>query len=202
MILEIAEYLGIITFSASGFYIGKRNNLDILGIYIVAFLTALGGGIARDVIIARAPISLTLTSPALIVITITTLLLTLRHYQDDTIDTKPLFVLVDAIGMVSFAISGAMVTLHNTEFNLAGVVSMAFITAVGGGVSRDILINQVPYVLKGGFYGIIAMAIGVAIYLLDMLGILNAVSVVVIFVSAVMLRMYAYRSRWSLPRGV
>ena len=202
MILEIAEYLGIITFSASGFYIGKRNNLDILGIYIVAFLTALGGGIARDVIIARAPISLTLTSPALIVITITTLLLTLRHYQDDTIDTKPLFVLVDAIGMVSFAISGAMVTLHNTEFNLAGVVSMAFITAVGGGVSRDILINQVPYVLKGGFYGIIAIAIGVAIYLLDMLGILNAVSVVVIFVSAVMLRMYAYRSRWSLPRGV
>jgi len=202
MILEIAEYLGIITFSASGFYIGKRNNLDILGIYIVAFLTALGGGIARDVIIARAPISLTLTSPALIVITITTLLLILRHYQDDTIDTKPLFVLVDAIGMVSFAISGAMVTLHNTEFNLAGVVSMAFITAVGGGVSRDILINQVPYVLKGGFYGIIAIAIGVAIYLLDMLGILNAVSVVVIFVSAVMLRMYAYRSRWSLPRGV
>jgi len=199
MILQIAEYLGIIAFSASGFYIGKRNKLDILGIYIVAFLTALGGGVVRDVIIARPPITFTLTLPVLMVTTITTLLLILRHYQDDSIDSKPLFVLVDAIGMVAFAISGAMVTL-DTEFNLAGVVTMAFVTAVGGGIFRDILINQVPYVLKGGFYGIIAIGIGASVYILDMLGILHAVSIIALFIVAVILRMYAYRQSWSLPR--
>lgn len=199
MILEIAEYLGIIAFSASGFYIGKRNNLDLLGIYIVAFLTALGGGILRDVIIGRPPISFTLPLPIFIVTTITTILIILKHYQDDSIDSKPIFVLTDAIGMVSFAISGAMVTL-DTEFNLVGVASMAFVTAVGGGIFRDILINQIPYVLKGGFYGIIAIGIGISVYVLNILGLLNAVSIIVLFVSAVILRMYAYRQDWSLPR--
>lgn len=199
MILEIAEYLGIIAFSASGFYIGKRNNLDLLGIYIVAFLTALGGGILRDVIIGRPPISFTQPLPIFIVTTITTILIILKHYQDDSIDSKPIFVLTDAIGMVSFAISGAMVTL-DTEFNLVGVASMAFVTAVGGGIFRDILINQIPYVLKGGFYGIIAIGIGISVYVLKILGLLNAVSIIVLFVSAVMLRMHAYRQDWSLPR--
>jgi len=198
MILESAEYLGIIAFSASGFYIGKRNQLDILGIYIVAFLTALGGGVMRDIIIDRPPISFTQTLPVLIVVLITTLLLFLRHRYHHDIDSKPLFVLIDAVGMASFAISGALLALEN-GYNLQGVAIIAFVTAVGGGIFRDILINQVPYVLKGGFYGVIAIGVGIVVYLLDSISMLQAWTLILLFLCTIILRMLAYYKKWSLP---
>jgi len=198
MILENAEYLGIIAFSASGFYIGKRNQLDMLGIYIVAFLTALGGGVMRDIILDRPPISFTQTLPVLIVVVITTLLLFLRHRYHHDIDSKPLFVLIDAVGMAAFAISGALLAIEN-GYNLQGVAIIAFVTAIGGGIFRDILINQVPYVLKGGFYGIIALGAGLTLYLLDQVALLNTLSLVILFFLTIVFRMLAYYRAWHLP---
>jgi len=198
MILESAEYLGIIAFSASGFYIGKRNQLDILGIYIVSFLTALGGGVMRDIIIDRPPIAFTQTLPVLIVVGITTLLLFLRHRYHHDIDSKPLFVLIDAVGMASFSTSGALLALEN-GYNLQGVGIIAFVTAIGGGIFRDILINQVPYVLKGGFYGVIAIGVGLTIYLLDSIDALFTWTLLLLFSTAIFLRMIAYYRTWHLP---
>ena len=198
MILESAEYLGIIAFSASGFYIGKRNQLDILGITIVAFLTALGGGVMRDIIIDRPPIAFTQTLPVLLVAVMVTLLLFVRHRYHHDIDSKPLFVLIDAVGMASFSISGALLAIEN-GYNLQGVAIIAFVTAIGGGIFRDILINQIPYVLKGGFYGIISLGLGLTMYLLDTMTMLNVISISVIFIIAILLRMYAYKNTWSLP---
>jgi len=200
MILTAAETLGIIAFSASGYYIARRNGLDLLGIYIAALLTALGGGILRDIMIDRSPISLTHSLPIYLVFGVTTALLLLHHFRDSDVESKPLFVFVDAVGMVSFAISGALATLEITRFNLAGITAMAFTTAIGGGILRDILINKVPYVLHGGFYGIIAIAIGIAIGLLHQLHWLNAATVILVFAAGVLLRMIAYQQQWRLPK--
>ncbi len=200
MILTAAETLGIVAFSASGYYIARRNELDLLGIYIAAFLTALGGGILRDIMIDRPPISLTHALPIYLVFGVTTVLLLLHHFRDSNVESKPLFVLVDAVGMASFAISGALAALEVTHFNLAGITAMAFTTAVGGGILRDMLINKVPYVLHGGFYGIIAIVIGVAIGVFHQLHWLNAVATILIFVFAVLLRMIAYQKQWHLPK--
>jgi len=200
MILTAAETLGIIAFSASGYYIARRNGLDLLGIYIAAFLTALGGGILRDIMIDRPPISLTHSLPIYLVFGVTTALLLLHHFRDSDVESKPLFVFVDAVGMVSFAISGALATLETTQFNLAGITAMAFTTAIGGGILRDILINKVPYVLHGGFYGIIAIGIGLIIGLLHLLHWLNTAAVILIFASSVLLRMIAYQQQWRLPK--
>jgi len=199
MLLEGAEYIGIAAFSASGFYIGKRNNLDFLGIYIVSFLTALGGGLMRDIMLQRRPVSFCETSPALIIVIVVTLLLLSHKYYHHDIDSKPQFVMIDAIGMVSFAISGAMLALQY-HLNLAGVVISAFVTAVGGGIFRDMLINQVPYVLKGGFYGIIAIGIGMVIYLLGMVDMLNTLTIFIVFFAGLTMRMRAYRGDWHLPK--
>jgi len=199
MILDIAEYLGIIAFSISGYYIGKRANLDLLGIYIVSFLTALGGGIIRDVMVGRAPVTMTDSIPALLAISTTTLLMFLKSQREGRLLDKLTFVAIDAIGMSSFAISGAMVAIEY-QFNLVGVVVMAFLTAVGGGVLRDMLINQIPYLLKGGFYGIIAISIGMVIYTLNILDILNTVSISILFSISALLRLYAYKRDWHLPR--
>jgi len=199
MILEIADYLGIAAFSASGFYVGKRNGLDLLGIYILAFLTALGGGLTRDVILGSPPIAFSQTAPIVIVLLVTTTLIVSRRRFQHDIDSKPLFVFIDAVGMAAFAVSGALLALQH-HFNPAGITILAFITAIGGGIFRDSLINQVPYVLQGGFYGIIAIGIGVAVSLLHSIGMLNTFTLLVLFVGGVALRMVAWQRKWHLPK--
>jgi len=200
MILTSAETLGVIAFSASGYYIARRNHLDWLGIYIAAFLTALGGGIVRDILIDRPPVSLTHSLPIYLVFGITTALLLWHRFHPGDLESKPLFVFVDAVGMVSFAISGALATLETTHFNIAGVTAMAFTTAIGGGILRDILLNRVPYVLHGGFYGIIAVGIGLILSGLHTLTWLNTATIIAVFILGVTLRMVAYQQKWHLPR--
>ncbi len=200
MLLEIAEYIGIAAFTASAFYVAKENDLDILGLYIATFITALGGGIIRDVIVGRAAVSMVDLYPGFIVIVITSALLILQQYKDEKIDTKPLFVLTDAIGMSSFAVSGALVAIDFGDFNIFGVAILSFITAVGGGILRDILLNKIPYVLRGGFYGIIAMGIGIMAYIMHLFQIPDSVTAFILLVIGTILRVYAYNRKWNIPK--
>jgi len=199
MLLLIAEYLGIAAFALSGFYIGVRERLDLLGIYLSAFLTALGGGILRDLLADRPPLSFPAPLPALTVLAVTTLLIVRRVHRHSAIDSKTLFVFVAALGMVAFAISGALAAL-GAGFNAAGVTLLAFTTAVGGGIMRDVLINKVPYVLHGGFYGIIAIGIGLLLWLLHLIGWDHSFVLLLLFIAGVTTRMVAYHRRWRLPK--
>ncbi|MEA3353559.1 MAG: TRIC cation channel family protein [Campylobacterota bacterium] len=198
MLFEITEFIGIASFTLSGFYIAIRNRLDILGIFISSFLTALGGGIIRDTIAGVAPISLVTLKPMFIVLFMIALLITLGFHKKQQYDKKPLFVFIDSIGLVSFSIAGALVALEQ-NFSLSGVIILAFVTAVGGGILRDILINVVPYVLKGGFYGIISILIGIAIYQLNLISYLNFYTILVVFIVSIILRMFAFKQNWELP---
>ena len=195
---EIAEYVGIVAFSMSGFFVAVRNNLDLLGVLIATFLTALGGGILRDVVVDKVPFTFTHDYPAIIVVSVLTLLLVFKFHKKNSIENKPLFMLSDSIGLVAFSVSGALLAIEH-KFNLTGVISMAFITAVGGGIARDVIINEVPFVLKTGFYGIISIVIGVVLYLLNVFELLSFTNIVVLFVASLSLRIVAYYKKWSIP---
>jgi len=198
VLFEIAEIIGIISFSLSGFYIAVRNKLDILGIFISAFLTALGGGIIRDTIVGIDPISLTTITPMLIVLAMIILLILVKFHKKQDYDRKPLFVFIDSIGLVAFSISGALIAIdHN--FSLSGITILAFVTALGGGICRDILLNVVPYVLKGGFYGIISIFIGFAVYILHTINFLGFVSLSLLLVAGIIIRLIAFKYNWKLP---
>ena len=198
MLLEISETVGTSAFAISGYYIALRHRLDLLGIFVVSFVTALGGGIIRDLIADKTPVTLTQTLPSLIVFITVTVSVLMRFGRESEPESKKIFIFVDAVGMVSFAISGAYAGL-DARYNIAEVSLLAFITAVGGGMIRDILLNEVPYVLKGGFYGIIALGIGIIMSLSDMFGILNALVVTFVFIFSIVLRLYAYKKGWNLP---
>jgi len=197
MLFEIAEIVGIISFSLSGFYIGVRNNLDILGIFISAFLTALGGGIIRDTIIGIPPTSLVTITPSIIVLFMIVLLILLKFHKKQDHDGKPLFVFIDSIGLASFSIAGALIAIEH-NFAISGVIIISFITALGGSIFRDILINSVPYVLKGGFYGIISIIIGILVYILHLYNLLNITYLTSLFLFGIALRWVAFKKEWKL----
>ncbi len=195
----IADIIGIVAFAISGYLVAIRNELDLLGILIASFLTALGGGIVRDVILDTTPFTFREYYPATTVLIVLTLSFALRLYKKESFERKLFFVVSDTIGLVAFSITGALLAL-DAGFNVFGVVILSFLTAVGGGLTRDILINKVPDVLVSDFYGSIALLVALLLVCCHSLDFLNEVSIFVISVFAIALRLVAYFKGWRLPR--
>lgn len=195
---EIAEYIGVIAFSMSGFFVAVRNKLDFLGVLISVFLTAFGGGILRDVTVDKAPYAFTHDIPVLLMVAVTVLLVVFRFHKKHSIQNKLFFILSDSIGLVSFSITGALIALEN-NLNLTGVLALAFVTAVGGGIIRDVIINEIPFVLKTGFYGTIALLIGLVLYVLERYEMVDIYTLSFVFLSGVILRVVAYYKKWYIP---
>lgn len=198
-ILEIAEIIGIVSFALSGFLIAVEVKLDILGIFISSFLTALGGGVVRDVIVGREPFAFTNNYASVLVIAVIMIAIYVKMQRLKEIEKHPLFITADTLGMVSFAISGAMVGLES-EFDFFGVILLSLITAVGGGVMRDILINKIPLILVSEFYGTVALFVGVLIFILARLSWLYPLPIMIVFFIGVGLRYIARTREWHLPK--
>lgn len=195
---EIAEYIGIIAFSMSGFFVAARNRLDFLGVLISVFLTAFGGGILRDVTVGKTPYAFSHDIPVILMAVVTVLLVIFRFHKKQSIENKLLFILSDSIGLVSFSITGALIALQH-NLNLTGVLALSFVTAVGGGITRDVIINEIPFVLKTGFYGTIALLTGLVIYLLQQYEMVDIYTLGFVFLSGVILRVVAYYKKWYIP---
>ncbi len=196
---EISEYIGIVAFAMSGFFVSTKHNLDFLGMVISVFLTALGGGVIRDIIVNEKPYSFIHGMPGLTIIFVIAMMILLKLHKQDDIQNRPLFIISDSIGLASFSISGALTAIDH-GFNLTGILSIAFIAAVGGGVTRDIIINQVPFIFKTGFYGSVSLLIALLIYLLNSIGLLNLFFLSIVLIFGIVLRVVAFYKKWSLPK--
>jgi len=196
-----ADILGIIAFTISGFLIAIKNKLDILGVLIASTLTALGGGVLRDAILSEAPFAFSHIYPALTLFCTLVFIFLFKLYTKPSLEQKWLFVLSDTIGLVAFSITGAVLAI-NAEFNFFGVMILSFITAVGGGVTRDVMINQVPTVLISDFYGSIAVIVSVFLALLNLFDLINELSILFVALFSIALRLLAYYKKWHLPKLV
>ncbi|MDD3343192.1 MAG: TRIC cation channel family protein [Sulfurospirillaceae bacterium] len=197
--LEYAEIIGTLAFALSGFYVAIKDRLDLLGIFIASFLTALGGGIVRDTIAGRAPYTFTHIIPSLLVIAVLVFSIALRLHHKNEIEKKFYFIISDTLGLVSFSISGALVGLQS-DFNFFGVILLALLTAVGGGVMRDILLNRVPILLTSEFYGTVSLLVGTILFVLHQWDMVGLLPLSLVFIGGVIIRLVAYYKQWQLPK--
>ncbi|MEW4570519.1 trimeric intracellular cation channel family protein [Tautonia sp. JC769] len=198
-VFTTASIVGSVAFALSGFMMGARKRLDLMGAFILAFLTANGGGVIRDLIVDRPPAIMAGLLPFYLTAGTVTLALALRLQRRATLERAWIFVLSDAIGLVAFGITGAIIAIEH-DLHVFGVVILSFLTATGGGIVRDILVNEVPLVLHGDFYGSVAILLGIAIDALHRADLMNPASLLAVFAAGLLLRLIAYRRRWSLPR--
>jgi len=197
--LEIADTLGIVAFALSGFMVAARDRLDLLGIFIAAFLSALGGGVLRDTVADRVPFAFSHTTPTLLVIAVLVIAILFKLHKKSEIENSKYFIISDSIGLISFSITGALVGLM-VDFNIFGVAMLALTTAVGGGIMRDILLNRLPVVLTSELYGTVAIIVGVIVFVLESFEQLNNISLFVLFCAGLTLRLVAYYKKWHLPK--
>jgi uncharacterized membrane protein YeiH len=195
----IADIIGIAAFTLSGLLTGVRYQLDLLGIAIVSTLTALGGGILRDALIGEIPFAFSDYYPSLTVLTVLILAIVLRLYRREEIERKFLFIISDTLGLVAFSITGALVGIAE-GLNIFGTIILGFLTAVGGGIIRDMLLNRVPAVLTQDVYGTIALLVSLSLALLHLAGALNNYTTLMVGIITLVLRLIAYKRAWQLPK--
>ncbi len=198
-IFVIASWVGGIAFAISGFLIGTRQKLDVMGIFIVSMLTANGGGAVRDLLVGRTPAVLLDSSSFYMVWGVIIFAYLFKLHQHENLEKNSIYILSDSLGLVAFSVTGALVGVE-AGLSIFGVMVLSFITATGGGIIRDLLVNQVPSILSSDFYGTVALILGATIYCLHEFKLDTNTNVSIVFVLALILRIIAYLKKWKLPR--
>ncbi len=161
-LLYAFDLAGVSVFAASGALAGVAAQLDLLGVLVLASITAVGGGTIRDVLLGRYPVFWIKDSgPIYAIIAATTVTLVWVHFLPIP---RNALLFADALGLALFAISGAQVA-EKAACQPLVVVLMGTLTGAGGGVLRDLLSAKVPLILRQDIYASAAIA-GIIVYLL------------------------------------
>lgn len=198
-LLRVIETAGILAFAFSGFVEARRKDMDFVGVFIVAFITAFGGGTLRDLLLDRRPLfwvehqeySLLVFGLALVV---SPFLRQLRFAFSER-----LIEVADAFGLGLFSALGASLA-HDTGMPIFVAAMMGVITGIFGGVLRDVLCNEIPMVFRRGqLYATCSFAGCWTYLLLDRFDAPEAVSLFSSIVVTVALRLAAVRFNLRLP---
>lgn len=193
----ILDILGTMAFAISGVLTGLHKRLDPFGVFIIAFVTAVGGGTLRDVLIGRTPVGWMRDLTYVYVIFLGFLIALVFRKKLDKFRTS-LF-LFDTIGLGVFTLIGLE---KGVEAGLHPVICVALgtMTACFGGVTRDILCNEIPIVFRKEIYATICLFGGAVFFALQSF----SLSVNVIYIatsgSMILLRLLAVKFHWSLPQ--
>jgi len=196
VLLYYFDLAGVAVFAASGVLAARDRDLDLLGVIVVAVMTAIGGGTLRDLLLDRHPIFWVTDSWYLVVI-IASAMLTVAYVRVRPPPSATLLV-ADALGLALFALSGAKLA-EAAQCPPLIVVLMGTMTGVTGGVLRDVITAQVPLILRREIYATAAI-LGVAAYLaLQAIGVPRALAFGAGMIVVVALRLLAIRWGLDLP---
>jgi uncharacterized membrane protein YeiH len=189
------DLLGVAVFAISGALAGGRKGLDLLGVTVIAMVTAIGGGTLRDLLLNRHPI-FWIADPgylwAILAATVATV-----AYTRLWVATRKALLIADALGLAFFAIGGTQIALQAGKSPLIAVL-MGMTTGVAGGVLRDLLIGEIPLILRPGrLYATAAIAGAIVFLLLRPLSALVAPWAGMTVAAA--LRLLAIRYELTLP---
>ncbi|MFF1649707.1 trimeric intracellular cation channel family protein [Streptomyces sp. NBC_00984] len=194
------DIVGIFVFAISGALLAVRKNFDVFGIAVLAEVTALGGGLFRDIVIgAVPPAAFTdlgyFTTPLLAAV-----LVFFLHPHVERIQVG--VNVFDAAGLGLFCVTGT-VKAYDYGLGLTASAALGLATAVGGGVLRDVLANEVPSLLRWDrdLYAVPAIVGATMIVLCIRFGMLNAFTSGTAVIAAFVLRLLSMRYHWRAPRA-
>lgn len=190
-------YLIAITAEAmSGALAAGRRNMDIFGVAVIAFVTALGGGTIRDMVLGNFPLGWTQHPEYVYLVISTGLLTTLVARQMHHL--KRIFLLLDAMGLVAFSLIGCNVALE-LGYATVVVVIAGMLTGISGGILRDVLCNQVPVIFRRELYASVSLTVCLLFLGLQAAGVPLDANIAVCFAAGLAMRLLAIRFKWRLP---
>ena len=195
-LVQILDLGGTFVFAISGAVAAVNRRLDIFGILVLSFIAGNFGGISRDVLIGAVPPA-ALTDGRYLLVSVLAGLITFFSYAGVDRLRSPVL-LFDAIGLAFFAVAGAQKAI---TFGLNPVMSalLGMSTGIGGGMMRDVLLADIPQVLRSDLYAVAALAAASTVVIGDALGLHYGASAIVGGAFCLGLRFMAIRHGWHLP---
>ncbi len=195
---EALDTIGTLVFAMSGALTAIYKKLDLFGVYCIAFVTALGGGTLRDVLIGRTPVGWMQNTDYVYVITLGFVLSIVFNRYLERLRTSML--LFDTIGLGVFTLIGLEI---GQKYHLNGVVCIILgtITATFGGVIRDILCAEIPVLFRKEIYATLCILGGVLFFILQDLQVEPNMISLTVAVFIISIRLIAFKNNWSLPIG-
>ncbi|MHA6784350.1 trimeric intracellular cation channel family protein [Pseudonocardia saturnea] len=195
-VLIALDLLGVAVFAASGALAAVHARLDVFGVMVLAAVTALGGGVVRDVLLGVTPPSTLRQWPYLVVPAVVALLV--FRWHPAVARLRRGVQLADAFGLALFVTTGTAVALDSGAPAITAAL-VGVITGVGGGVLRDVLLNEIPTVLRREIYALAAAAGAIVVVVGDAVGLpqLPVTLAAALLVAGV--RVLALWRRWNAP---
>ena len=204
LVFFIFEMIGTVAFAVSG---AIRKKTDIFGVVFLSVITAVGGGILRDILIGTLPPRMFVDYRYVAAAFITALLVFIVAYifrdeyqkRMDTVDS--INNIFDSIGLGVFTVSGSKIAIES-GFAVNGilVICMAVLTGVGGGILRDAILGEVPFVLKKRVYALASVIGAIGYYLMFSKGVSVALSTIIAVAIVFVIRIFATVFKWDLPK--
>ena len=193
---DVLDWVGTLVFAFSGALVGVQKRFDLFGVLFLAFVVAVFGGMARDVLIGAVP-PVAITDIHYFLISIVGGLIIFWWYPR-VASLQRQILLFDAVGLSLFAVTGAQKAI---EYGINPVMAaiLGMITGIGGGMTRDVLAGDVPSVLHGDLYALAALAAGATVSLGHVLGIAPLAPMLLGGGICVFLRLMAIYRGWSAP---
>ena len=205
---SVLEVAGTISFAISGAMAALEKRVDLFGVIFLGATTALAGGIIRDVLIGKTPPSAFSNYRYMAIAAVTAAIVFLiawlskEHYEHNVDVVSAVNNIFDAAGLGAFTITGAKVAMGMGYMdNGFFVVFLAMVTGIGGGVLRDLMIGEIPFVLRKRIYAVASILGGIVYYQLvwhrvdDMAAAFIGIGIVV------GVRMLATIFKWNLPKA-
>ncbi|OAB25714.1 Uncharacterized membrane protein YeiH [Flavobacterium fryxellicola] len=193
---HLLDIIGTMAFAMSGALTAMNKKLDPFGVFIIAFVTAVGGGTLRDIMIGRTPVGWMLDLQYVYVIAIGFILAIIFRKKFDRLRTS-LF-LFDTIGLGVFTLIGLEKGI-NIGLHPIICIALGTMTACFGGVIRDILCTEIPVIFRREIYATICILGGIVFFLLRKLNLDNDVLYLTTSLVIISVRLMAVKFKWYLP---
>jgi uncharacterized membrane protein YeiH len=197
-VVPAIEFVAVLAAAFSGFAEARNKKMDAVGVFTVAFITAFSGGTLRDVLLDRRPFFWVQHQHYIVLILVLTLIATPLMRLAHRVVPTTMFVVADAIGLGFFSIAGVSVA---SELGSPPIISamMGVVTGVFGGVLRDVILNEVPMVLRDGKPYALASLAGCVFYLFVIdAGMPASMATWVASALIVAVRLVAWRWDWTI----
>lgn len=196
-VFKLIDILGTATFAISGVWAAMEKKLDLFGIFIIAFITAMGGGTLRDILIGDVPVSWMKNPEYGWVILISAIIALLFANANKSFQTT--LMLFDAMGLGFFTILGLQKGMA-LGLDPGICITLGTITGCFGGVIRDILLNTIPLIFRKEIYATACIFGGLLYFALLKMSFPKVVIDLICIFSIVLLRWMAVKKNWSLPK--
>jgi Predicted membrane protein len=194
--VEIIEFAGTFAFAISGIRLAAAKEFDWFGALVVGFVTAIGGGTVRDLLLDVTPFWM--LNPIYLICSCFGLIIVIIFSKKLVRLDTPFFIF-DTIGLALFVVVGLEKTIQ-LGFPFWVAIIMGTITGILGGVLRDVLINEIPLVFRKEIYALACVLGGVVFWICHVLGFTDVVCEIVSSISIFVTRILAVKFQWGLPK--